>query len=171
MKEELMSTFTFYFHSRRSRPPSWAVTSPQTTNTLWQDPVTRRPPSMRSSTRDKGGSCSATALLIRWLLLLLPLDHRSVDYNGLRRTTCLENLTGGNRWSCLPKDACAGKKLTFFLSFFVSKGLFLGYTFFVTSEFFSFSLRIFGCNPMKPCFISENLVPRTSCEKCTYWIK
>lgn len=118
----------FYFHSRRSRPPSWAVTSQQMTNTSWQDLVTRRPPSTRSSTREKGGSCSASALLMRWLL-----HHPCEDYDRLRSTN-LENLTGGNRWRCRPKDSCAGKSSLFFSSFLFWRVYFLVTLFSVNSE-------------------------------------
>lgn len=49
--------FFFNFHSQRSRPLSWAVTSQQMTNTSWQDLVTRKPPSMRSSTKEEEHFC------------------------------------------------------------------------------------------------------------------
>lgn len=71
----------------------------------------------------------------------------------------------------MPKDACAGKKLTLVLSFLFRRVYFWVTLFCDFWIFFCFSLRIFGCNPTKQRFISENLVPQTFCEKCTYRIK
>lgn len=146
-------TFFFFTVSQRSRPLSWAVTSQQMTNTSWQDLETRRPPSTRSSTREE-------SLCFRiYIAMILPSTIH------LWTTTDWDKLQ--NWWNsiCWPKDACTGKK---FLSFYSSRGW---VALFHDFRFFFLFLRKFGCNPVKQRFISENLIPQTSCEKCTYWIK
>lgn len=78
--------------SRRSRPRSWAATSQPMTNTSWRDLATRRPPSMRSSTR----------------------EEKSTSY--LRRLT-VRLFTGGLRYwrGYSSEDVCAGMFFSSFL--------------------------------------------------------
>lgn len=136
----MVTSLVFHFHSRRSRPPSWAVTSQQTTNTLWQDPVTRRPPSTRSSTRKE-----APALLqhFYWDDLCFPprpsicgLQQTETNYRSgkLLWQKSMEMLA----WGCL----CWKEEVN--LSFFYPFFFFWRVYFWVTLFFFS-------------CFPWENL--------------
>lgn len=88
--------------SRRSRPRSSAATSQPMTNTSWRDLATRRPPSMRSSTR----------------------EEKSTSY--LRRLT-VRLFTGGLRYwrGYSSEDVCAGM----FFHPFCCGGFILGYIF------------------------------------------